>query len=100
MAPECTGNHPDLMPWKKKPTVDIYGFGMVTFQIAVNGAKPYEDEDVSGDVLKVKDTDRDLDKLLSCLPPDMPEEFRTVIVDTAKFLPQDRTSLDQAETIL
>src|SRR5690349_3217407 len=98
MAPECTGNYPDLMSWKKKPTIDIYGFGMVTFQIVVNGARPYDD--ISDGVLEIKDADRNLVTLLSCLPSEAPTEFRTVIIKTAKFHPQDRASLGHVESIL
>src|SRR3954470_20710339 len=98
MAPERKGKYPALKLWKKKPTVDVYGFGMVTFQIVVNGTRPYDD--VDEDIIEVKDADRNLVRLLSYLPLDVPKELRTIIANTAKLLPQERSSLYHVESIL
>ena len=38
--------------------------------------------------------------LLAMLPPDVPEQFRTIIIKTTKFMPSDRVSLDEVEQIL
>ena len=68
-APECGRSFPELVDFHKKPTQDIYSFGLVVYQIALDGKPPYEDAD---DIVEAKRTDTSLSILLSELPKDTP----------------------------
>ena len=97
MAPEATGEHPELKSWQKNPAQDVFSFGLVTYQIATNGEKPY---DGAENIFEAKAADRDMEGLLATLPSDVPEQFRTIITKATKFIPSDRVSLDEVEQIL
>src|SRR4051794_32977802 len=101
MAPECStqcsGSHPEIMQFQKQPTQDIYSFGLVTYQIAANGAVPYQD---ASDVLGAKAADLELKALLKLLPKDTPTMFRSIIVQTTKIMPPERVSLEAINQML
>lgn len=94
MAPEVTGNYPELQAWRKAPKLDIYSFGLVVFQVATNGLIPYEDEE---DPFESKYHDTELKLLLEQIPKNTPVEFRNAIESTAKFKPPERATLDRVE---
>ena len=83
----------------KAPTQDIYGFGMVVFQIAAGGVIPYSHMD-EGDAMAIKAADTDLSILLAQLPSSTPLLIRTVIIETTKLMPPDRASLGTIDEIL
>src|SRR3954468_24566317 len=101
MAPECSvqcsGGRPEIVQFQKQFTQDIYSFGLVVYQIAANGAVPYQDAD---DVLAAKADDLDLKALLGKLPVDTPAIFKSIIVETSKLMPQERASLEAVDRIL
>lgn len=97
LAPECTPQHPELNAFCKKPTQDIYGFGLVVYQIANNGKLPYEDAE---DVLKAKAADTNLSMLLGHLPPDTPRELCSIITETTKLMPTERAPMETVKQTL
>ncbi len=100
MAPECMRAHPHLSEFHGLQTQDIFGFGLVTYQIANNGTTPYDSDEENFDILEARAADPELKTLLELLPPDTPAEIRQVIIITTKFMPTDRASLDEAEQII
>jgi hypothetical protein len=94
MAPESTGNHPELREWRKTPYLDIYSFGLVVFQVATDGMMPFEDGGISIEtgILTMAVT-----VLIGQLPGDTPVEFRRVMKSTTRFHPLARASLDRVE---
>src|SRR3954452_6639167 len=101
MAPECliqcSVSRPEIQQFEKQFTQDVYSFGLVTYQIAANGAVPYQD---AGDVLEAKSADLELETLLKQLPVDTPIVFRSIIVKTTKLMPPERASLKEVDKIL
>jgi serine/threonine protein kinase len=99
LAPESMPHHPELSEWQKKPNVDVYGLGLIVFQIAANGAKPY-DYDGREAIFNAKAADFAMTSLLTGLPSDTPSGFQSVIIETTRFMPPDRKPLDYVERML
>ena len=100
MAPECMRAHPHLSEFHGKQTQDVFGLGLVTYQIANNGAIPYDSDEENFNVLEARAADPELKTILAQLPPDTPANIRQAIIITTRFMPTDRASLDEVEQIL
>ena len=92
--------YPELSHFNDSQTQDIIGFGLVTYQIANNGAIPYASDDEDINITEARVADPELKTLLAQLSPDTPAEIRQVITITTKLEPKDRAKLIEVEQIL
>jgi serine/threonine protein kinase len=102
-APECTPTAPDEMKkYVNMSTKDNYSFGLFVWQVAKDGEVPFmvleEEEDIDPD--EIKHDDKDLQCLLDTLPGDTPEGFRTIIIGTTKYEPEERVALTKVKEIM
>ena len=103
LAPECTLSAPDEMKkYSNEPTKDNYSFGLFVWQVAKDGGVPYTilEEDDEVDLDQIKHTDKELQILLDKLPEDIPEGFRTIIIETTKYAPEERAALATVKKIM
>ena len=91
--PECTASvAADMKKYANKPTKDNYGFGLVVWQVAMDGETPYYGMNMD-EIEKTKNSDPKLTRLIGLLPADTPEYFKTVIRSMTRYNPPERASL-------
>ena len=98
-APECTvaaSLHPKLAPWSRDPRQDIYGLGLLVWQTAMDGARPYSNA-LAYEIEHAKANDLKLMSLMKELPGDVPNSFVSVIASATRFWPEERSSLDEIQ---
>lgn len=92
-APECTAGAPlSIVEWRGKSMKDNYSYGLVVWQIAKDGEKPFQGM-TRADIEGLKHSDRDLRTLQEELGDDTPEAFWKVITDMSRYEPQERGDL-------
>ncbi|RUS15516.1 kinase-like domain-containing protein [Endogone sp. FLAS-F59071] len=86
-APECTrlglAKYPGLLRWHRDKLQDVYSYGLTLWQIAMDGAVPFNGLSHS-DIEIAKAEDSELNRLRSRLPSDMPPVLRYSIEVTTK----------------
>lgn len=96
LAPECitlvVASYPELEQWGRRPPQDVYGVGLIIWQVAMNGALPNHELSTKYKIESAK-LDKDLGILLEKLPESTPKDVRDVIVQATRFLPSERASL-------
>ena len=104
LAPECTSSAPDEMKkYANLSTKDNYSFGLFVWQVAKDGKVPYTDHDKDDeevDLDEIKHTEKDLRSLLDDLSEDTPEGFRAIIIETTKYVPEERVALAMVKKIM
>lgn len=102
-APECTrlglARHPKLLEWHRDKLQDVYSYGLLLWQVAMDGKGPYSDLSRS-DIEAAKTDDPGLTMLMNQLLPDTPLTLRRCIEATTKYMPPDRIYLGKLQNML
>ena len=73
LPPECADTATaEMKKYANKPSRDNYSFGLVVWQVAMNGETPYIDMD-EDDIRQIKNSDRELTTLMNQLPVGTPD---------------------------
>ena len=92
-APECTTSVvAEMKKYENEPTRDNYAFGLFVWQVAMNGDVPYFGMN-NDKIEENKNLDHKLTKLMTQLPTDTPEHFKTVITSMTSYDPKKRAKL-------
>jgi len=108
MAPErmytfrC--KYPVLEEWERCYYQDIYGVGIVFWQVAMNGKTPYneavERRMRPAEIEEMRLRDNNLSILIGRLPREIEPSFKTIIQRSTKLMPKERIELNEIEIIL
>ncbi|RUP21057.1 kinase-like domain-containing protein, partial [Jimgerdemannia flammicorona] len=103
LAPERTNHgllkHPEFSKWQRSTALDVYGVGLLVWQIATNGNMPYKNLSRS-EMEDTKMNDPELHGLMKMLPSDTPVPVREFILKATRYMPQDRAPLSELIALL